>query len=242
MSTQPLKKILLVDDDKDVREIAKAALADDETLIMEAGSGTRLLEIVRAHKVDLVLLDLTLPDGDGLDFLEILRHHTSAPVIILSGKIAITDKTKSFDKGVDDYIGKPFDPLELRARIGASLRRYKRQGINPQDSIHPHAIKFGDWTLDRRNYQIFGQDGKSGNLTIHEFHLLEALIMAQGRSLHREDLLSALDETGGVEPRMIDVRVTRIRKKIGDLADAPAIIKTVRGVGYALGCSVKILD
>lgn len=229
--------VLLVEDDKFLRHTLKENLENEDFIVFEAAAGKRLTEIVRQHHVDLILLDLRLPDGNGLDFIRDIRQHTDVPVIIVSGENRKAEKLEGLETGADDYVCKPFEMDELIARIKANLRRYKGQTSNENSKEQPGAaeIKCGPWTLDRARYQIFDPEGRPGNLTFREFRLLDILAEKTGQAVKRDDLCEALrEENYTPTPRALDVAITRIRKKIGDSGTNPEIIKTVRGVGYML--------
>lgn len=235
--------ILIVDDNETLRDIVRENLEADGYGVLTAASAEEALAVLKTQKADTILLDLVLPDGDGLSLISRIREHTDAPVIVVSGKGAWVDKVVGLEMGADDYLGKPFEMKELSARIKASLRRY-RNGKNEKDAHEeaPQKIRFGGWTFDQARLQIFDQAGKPGDLTVMEFRLLEALILSPGRVLSREQLLDkARIDSLAVFDRAVDVQVTRIRRKIGDDPKAPAIIKTVRGAGYMLACETAIL-
>lgn len=235
--------ILIVDDNENLRDIIRENLEADGYGVLAAASAEEALAILKTRNVGTILLDLVLPDCDGLCLISKIREHTDAPVIVVSGKGAWVDKVVGLEMGADDYLGKPFEMKELSARVKASLRRYR----NGKDEKHAHEetpqkIRFGVWTFDRASLQIFDAAGKPGDLTVMEFRLLEALVLSPGRVLSREQLLDkARIDSLAVFDRAIDVQVTRIRRKIGDDPKSPAVIKTVRGAGYMLACETAIL-
>lgn len=233
-----METILVIDDDKVLRFMLKESLENNDYLIFEAANGRRCLEILDQHKTDLILLDLNLPDGNGLDFIQKIRERTDVPVIIVSGDHQSEHKINGFDLGADDYVTKPFDLQVLMARIKSHIRRYKNQASNQNEQQNMvkqqgERIAFGDVVFDRAQFQLFDRAGNSQNLTAREYLLLDVLIRAAGRAIRREDLCEAIREDRYVPtPRAIDVKITRIRKKIGDDAQNPQMIKTVRGIGY----------
>ncbi len=229
--------LLVVEDDKIMRQMLRETLEQHDFLILEAAHGKRLMEIISEHNVDLILMDMGLPDGSGIDFMPRIRKCTNAPVIIVSGDRGKVETLNGFKAGADDYIDKPFDPEILVARVRATLRRYKGSEANQNEhngqSEKNEKIKFDQWIFDRARFQIFNAKGQPGDLTVCEFQLLDTLITGAGRALKREELCEAVREERYVPtPRAIDVKITRIRKKIGDNPHDPQIIKTVRGVGY----------
>lgn len=236
-----LNTILLVEDDKMVRQTLRENLEREDFLIMEACNGKRSVEILKHHQVSLVLLDLNLPDSRGLEFVSAVRQETNVPLIIVSGESDDRKKVKSIEAGADDFISKPVNIDMLIAKINAHIRRFENPLLETDETRinaaqKPNA-KFGaglnEWEIDTQKFQIFDKDGKPADLTTREFQLLGLLIDNADRTLSRDELCEAIREQNYVpSARAIDVKITRIRKKIGDNATAPEIIKTVRGIGY----------
>tara|TARA_B100001989_G_C24544605_1_gene469905 strand:+ start:1563 stop:2279 length:717 start_codon:yes stop_codon:yes gene_type:complete len=233
--------VLVVEDDKLIREILKSGLEKDNYIIFEAANGTRSVEIVKNHDVDLILLDLYLPDGNGLDYMKDIRQYTNVPIIILSGKNEKAVKVSGLEQGADDYVHKPFDIDELKARIKANLRRYHEQDNmpEPRNGHYRDIVKFGHWTLDRKQYQVFDEAEKSVDLTVQEFELLNHLICNAGQILKRDELSEILRQENYMPtPRAIDVKITRLRKKLENDAAQREIIKTIRGLGYMFNAAL----
>ncbi|MEZ5814454.1 MAG: response regulator transcription factor [Alphaproteobacteria bacterium] len=228
-----MNTLLLVEDDKMQRQMLRESLEGEDFVVLEAALGRRMLEILDHHRVDLILLDLRLPDGSGLDFIEEIRSRTDVPLIIVSGEHNAFKRICGFETGADDYVDKPFDVDELIARIRANLRRYCNIPSNENALQNTNRVRFAGWVLEREKFQIVDQSGVTGDLTSREFQLLDFLIANAGRAIQRSELCEAIGEKNYIPtPRAIDVKITRIRKKIGDDAGDPQIIKTVRGVGY----------
>lgn len=225
--------VLLVEDEKFLRHRIRQKLEEENFTVFEASHGKRSLAILDQYSVDLVLLDLVLPDGNGLDFIGDMRQCTAAPILIVSSDLSKESKITGLERGADDYISKPFEPDELVARIRANIRRSAQQTANRTDSTDTAALVCGQLHLDRASYRVKNGHTVCTDLTVQEFHLLDYLAAHSDRVLHRDELCEALRDGNYVPtPRTIDVRITRIRKKIGDNATSPHIIKTVRGVGY----------
>lgn len=227
--------LLVVDDDQTVRQVLRECLAKENFNVYEAATGKRLVEILGHQHIDAFILDMNLPDGHGLDFLKEIRRRTDVPVIILSGDREEKQRVSGLDQGADDYVCKPFNVHVLAAKIRANLRRYRAGNSVTAPTIQPEGkiIRFSHWTLDSARYQIFDKDNTSGDLTVREFHLLYALASNAGKIMKRENLSETIREKNYVPTaRAIDVKISRIRKKIGDDAENPSIIKTVRGIGY----------
>lgn len=231
-----METILVVEDEGSVRQSLRLYLERKGFLIIEAMHGARLFDVLEHHEVDLILLDVMLPDGSGLCFLEDIKKRFDLPVFILSGRSDKADILSGYDAGADDYICKPIDFDVLHARIQVALKRhdsYKSMasGAEGRECI----ISFHDWVLDRSRFQVFDSSGRSGELTIAEFKVLEFLLVNSGRVIRREELCDIVKEGSYVpSARALDVKIARIRKKISSHKCASDIIKTVRGVGYML--------
>lgn len=234
-----LNTVLLVEDDRDFRQMVREQLENHDFLVLEAAAGRRSLQILEQQPVDIILLDLHLLDGNGLDFIIDIKKRSNAPVIIVSGAGNPMKTVESLDKGADDFVQKPFEMDVLLARMRANLRRHHASATNqnerPENANSGDKIQFGDWTLDETQFQIFDCENVSGGLTAKEFRLLQKLAENGGKVVSREDLCEAIREANYVPTkRAIDVKITRIRKKIRDNAAAPSVIRTIRGVGYML--------
>lgn len=243
----PKPTILLVEDDPQVQETLTSNLGEEGFDIVVAGDVHEFQQNFSASQPDVILLDLILPDGDGLQLLKDIRKRTDVPVIIISGKIKTADKIAGLNQGADDYIAKPLQIDEVTARIRAQVRRYNAfkeyANLAANKSKGPMKIRFGEWVLDRKQFQVYNQQGNSARLTIKEYRLLKALILTPERVLTRQQILD-FARTGeyDISDRAVDVQIMRIRKKLGDTANRPAIIKAVRGVGYTLVPKTEILQ
>lgn len=206
-------------------------------IVIEACIERRCVEIIEQHDVNLILLDLNLPGHQRCDFIQKVRAMTDAPMIVMSGEKSEAVKVESLEKGADDFICKPVNCNELKARIDAHLRRYagllEKNKVHLNEAANEDEVKFADYTLDRLKFELRDDDGQNMEMTQKEFLLLDFLIKNAGRALGRDELCEVLRERNYVPtPRSIDVKITRIRRKIGDNGAEPEIIKTVRGVGY----------
>jgi DNA-binding response OmpR family regulator len=216
--------ILIVEDDANIAELIRIYLENNGFCSVVARDGTEALEVFNGDNpgVDLVVLDLMLPGMDGWEVCRWLRRHTSLPVIILTARGELQDKLRGFDLGADDYIVKPFDPLELVARVKAILRRAADK---------PHRLELPDLVVDLNSYTV-KVGGKPVELTPREIKLLYFLASHPNRVFTRELLLQHLWGFGFPgQTRTVDVHINRIRKKIGNMPRAWQI-KTVWGVGY----------
>ena len=222
-------KILLVDDEPKVCELIKAYLVKDGYDVIIAADGKTAIEQAQRHKPDLILLDLNLPELDGLEVCRTIRRQSNVPIIMLTARDEETDKIVGLELGADDYVTKPFSPRELVARVSAVLRRY-REGLK-QDK----QIVAGEIRLDLEEYKAT-YSGQPLNLTAAEFKLLSVLASNAGRVYTRLQLMdSAFGESYEGYERTIDAHIKNIRQKISRLApELSNPLVTVRGVGYKL--------
>ena len=221
-------KILVVDDDKKTVELVKLYLEKDGYQVLAAYEGWQALELARQKRPDLMVLDLMLPEVDGLDVCRILRGEgNKVPIIMLTAKTTEADKLIGLDLGADDYVTKPFSPRELLARVRAVLRR-----VSEEEYEGPSEVRFGDLVVDFVRHSVQVQ-GKPIHFTPTEFKLLEVLIREPGRAFSRLELLDRVFgyDFEGFE-RTIDVHVMNLRRKIEPDRKTPTYIKTVYGVGY----------
>ncbi|THD71729.1 response regulator transcription factor [Thalassobius vesicularis] len=232
--------IYLLEDDPDISRLIIRTLSQQG---MEVVSFRRLAEFereVRRTVPDLCLIDLSLPDGDGLSVVRDSALPPSVPRVIVTGRGNITDRIVGLEVGADDYIVKPFEPRELVARIRALLRRTR---LNQQVEATPGQpiMRFGPWRADFDGCTLTHDDGEVAQLSSAEASLLLAFVNAPGRVLSRSQLLDAT--TGRAdEPfdRSMDARISRLRKKLRDSTKQPTVIRTVYGAGYVFALSVTL--
>ncbi len=228
--------VLVIDDNAPLRETIRENLELDGYDVFNASCAAEAMRILNVKRADLILLDLMLPDADGLVLIAQIRALTDAPVIVISGKGAWVDKVVGLEMGADDYLAKPFEMKELSARVKAGIRRYRLKATHNPDTRR--RTRFDVYILDTAKFQVFDAAGKSCGITPMEFRLLEALVHAPNRVLSREQLLDrARAGDFDVSDRVIDIQIARIRKKLG----GGALIQTVRGVGYSLSCDIEDL-
>ena len=229
------KHILVVDDNKDMRDVIRMGLEEEGFHVTTAPSGQSMMARLSQEQPDLILLDLVLPDDNGLNLMSRIRGKTSAPVVIVSGKGDLVDKVLGLEMGADDYISKPFQIKELVARVKVRLRA---QSLAATDSAPYNTaaaskkVSFGKWTMDRERLQVYDEQKQSANLTVKEFRLLEVFVNAPNIVLSREQLLdkSRLHDLN-VTDRAIDTQIARIRKKLSEDAE-DGLIQSIRGAGY----------
>ena len=220
------QRILIIDDDPDIVTTVKANLELDGFTVLSAMDGASGLAAVQANAPDLVLLDLGLPDIDGIKVCQTLRRDSEVPVIMLSARDTVADKLLGLECGADDYLVKPFNALELSARIRTVLRRIRR-------SETASAQRNGNIILDYRSHEATIQ-GRQARLTRTEFSLLELFVAHPGETLTRDFIQSQNWSESKLysHSRAVDVHVQRLRKKIEESPQVPRFILTVAGVGY----------
>jgi DNA-binding response OmpR family regulator len=219
--------ILVVDDDAKIVRLVRTYLERAGYRVVEAADGEAALAAIRREQPALIVLDIMLPEVDGLSVLRALRRTSRIPVIVLSARGTVGDKIEGLETGADDYLAKPFSPAELVVRVGRVLER-----AGDGTGAHAGVLEHGDLVVDTARHDVT-VGGRSVSLTAAEFRLLTALLEAGGRVLTRDQLMDAvygIDEL--VLDRTIDVHIGRLRDKLGDDAAAPRYIATIRGVGY----------
>jgi two-component system alkaline phosphatase synthesis response regulator PhoP len=222
-------KVLLIDDEKSILDLVSANLQPEGYEIQTALDGRAGLKLARAFKPDVIVLDIMLPEMDGIELLSQLRRESEAYVIMLTAKTEETDKIIGLSVGADDYVTKPFSPRELVARIKAALRRMRIGRGLPDEQI----LSYAHLRIDSGSRRAW-MDDREIELTTMEFDLLWALAEHPGKVLSRERLLERVwgyDYYGG--SRTVDVHVRRLRAKIGE--ERAGWITTVRSVGYRFG-------
>jgi DNA-binding response OmpR family regulator len=227
------RTILVVDDDAKIVRLVRAYLERGGYRVTEATDGRAALAAVKRDRPDLVVLDLMLPEIDGLSVVRAIRQTADTPIIILSARGTPTDRIAGLATGADDYLPKPFSPAELVARVQRVLARSSREGAVERRSEASAPLVHGQLVVDRERHSA-ELARRPVALTAIEFRLLVALLEADGRVLTRDQLLDAvygLDAEAVLE-RTIDVHVGRLRDKLDDTAAEPRFVATVRGVGY----------
>jgi two-component system phosphate regulon response regulator OmpR len=226
-------KVIIVDDDVDVRAMVADYLSRDGYVVHPCGCGEELKQELSFGRADLIVLDVQLPGEDGISIARRLRTDWDTPIIMLTGRDDIVDRVVGLEIGADDYMTKPFDLRELRARVRAVMRRTgaEKPKCAPQPS--GNVVCFGKVCLDLDRRALFDEDGAEVKLTATEFDLLSAFARAPNRVLSREFLLDTAPARDRESfDRAIDIRITRIRQKVEVQPAKPQVIRTIRNVGY----------
>jgi two-component system phosphate regulon response regulator OmpR len=229
------RHVMIVDDDPDLRDTLHEYFEAQGFHVSSVADGHGMRRVLKDGPADLVIMDLHLPGEDGLTLTRELRAKGPVGIIMLTGSGDTVDRIVGLEMGADDYLAKPVDMRELLARVKSVLRRTQQ---TPDTPVEPAAepgkrVRMGTCTLDLAAHRLFDATGNEITLTSMEFDLLKAFAQHPNRVLSREQLLDlAHNRDGDVFDRSIDVRITRIRKKIEVDAEKPQVLKTVRGAGY----------
>ena len=222
-------KVLVVDDEKLIVKGIKFSLEQDGYEILTAQDGEEALSVFNDNEVDLVLLDVMLPKMDGIQVCQRIREHSNVPIIMLTAKGEDMDKIMGLEYGADDYVTKPFNILEVKARIKAIMRRTRKpEKAEEQERI----VEIGDLKLDCDSRRVFIGE-KEVNLTAKEFDVLQLLVFNPNKVYSRENLLNIVwgyEYPGDV--RTVDVHIRRLREKIEEKPSEPRYVHTKWGVGY----------
>ena len=223
------RKVLVVDDEKLIVKGLRFSLEQDGMDVDCAYGGEEALEMAKAYKYDIILLDLMLPKMDGLEVCQQIREFSNVPILMLTAKGEDMDKILGLEYGADDYITKPFNILEVKARIKAIMRR---SAGAQEEAVKSRTLEIGDLRMDCESRRVF-IEGNEINLTAKEFDVLELLVFNQNKVYSRENLLNLVwgyEYPGDV--RTVDVHIRRLREKIEKNPSDPKYVHTKWGVGY----------
>jgi DNA-binding response OmpR family regulator len=227
-----MTRIIVVDDEPELRTMVAEYLARHGFAPRTAAGGAELDALLAVAPADLVILDVNMPGEDGFAIARRLRAAGSLPILMLTAAGDVVDRVVGLELGADDYLTKPFDLRELRARIGSILRR-AASPPTPEPAGPARYVRFGRVRLDLHSHRLVRDDETAVPLTAMEFDLLKAFAANAGRVLSRDRLLDLAHNRGWEAfDRSIDIRVARIRRKIEDDPAKPSVIKTVHGAGY----------
>lgn len=220
-----MTKILIADDEKEIIKLLKIYLETENITVLEANDGQQALEILENNEIDLAIVDIMMPKIDGYQVIkEIRKHEKYIPIMVISAKVTLSDRVLGIDLGADDYITKPFEPLEVAAKVKAQLRRLNVTTAAP---VSKNVIAVGNMQLDLDEC-IFTKNGETTELTKAEFKVLELMMNQPKRVFTKEQIYeSAWYSDSAVDDNTIRVIISRLRDKIG-----AEHIKTIRGLGY----------
>jgi two-component system alkaline phosphatase synthesis response regulator PhoP len=225
------KTILIVDDEEDILQILRYNLEKEGYAVKTASDGAIALEIASAGPLDLILLDVMMPETDGFEVCRKLRAtplHASTPIIFLTARVGELDQILGLELGADDYIQKPISPRVLVARVKSVLRR-SAETVKTETIVMPELLNVGELEINRQNYTVRVQ-GRETFFPKKEFELLAFLASNRGKVFSREILLNKIwGENVYVVDRTVDVHISKIREKLGSECE---LIETVKGVGY----------
>lgn len=222
--------ILLVDDEKEIIDLLEIYLKNEGYRLLRASNGMEALGVLNKETVDLIVLDIMMPKMDGIEACLKIREQKNMPIIMLSAKSQDMDKILGLSSGADDYVSKPFNPLELLARIKSQLRRYTR--LNVPQANTSHEIEVDELTINTLTHEV-KVDGREVKLTPREFAILELLARHRGTVWSIEKIYEAVwQEPYFDSDNTVMVHIRKIREKIEDNPRKPKFIKTVWGVGY----------
>jgi len=235
-------KILFIDDDQRICRLVKRYLEGNGYLVVFAHDAAQANNLLPDDSIALILLDIMLPDKDGLTLAQEIRSTSSTPIIFLTARAEIEDKVTGLQLGADDYITKPFEEKELIARIQSVLRRTQAPTTNTSNTNKTQA-NFAGWCLDLLNHTLYSPDGERVEITSTEYRLLLKLLNQSNNTVKREEILHILsDREWSPLDRSADMAISKLRKKIEKNPRKPEIIKTVRNVGYQLTTAVNFIE
>lgn len=227
-------KILVVDDEKEIADLLELYLISDGFQVKKAYDAQEGLRIMKEEKIDLVLLDIMMPNIDGLEMCRRIRETNNVPIIMVSAKTQELDKIVGLTTGADDYVTKPFNPLELMARVKSQLRRYRDLNPAQEKKSESAVIQVKNLTINKEMHQVF-VDGESVKLTPIEFDILYLLATHPGRVFSTDEIFEKVwNEKVYEANNTVMVHIRRLRGKMKDDTRADKIITTVWGVGYKI--------
>lgn len=230
--------IAVVEDDAEIRDLTLGLLRREGYEAVGCEDASAFDRLAARRRVDLVLLDIMMPGEDGLSICRRLQGRSDIPVLIASARGEALDRVVGLEVGADDYLGKPFEPRELVARVRALLRRRDRTGRRES----PRVLGFAGWRLDLATRALTAPNGEPLELTAGEFDLLAAFLARPRTILSRDDLMDVLKgRAADAFDRSIDVQVSRLRRKLGDDPREPRLVRTVRNAGYLFTAAVESL-
>jgi DNA-binding response OmpR family regulator len=230
--------IVIVDDDELLRNRLRAYLAGEGFRVTTAESAARFRDLMARERIDLALIDLTMPGENGLNLTRFLREQSDIAVVILTGKGDPIDRAIGLEVGADDYVAKPFHARELLARVRSVLRRTKLRSARAAVPGAP-LVRFAGWRFDLAKRTLISPRGKAVHLTAAEFQLLQAFVASPNQVIGRDRLLQLIaGRQWEAYDRTVDQHISRLRRKLEKNAKRPELIKSVRGRGYLLAAEI----
>nr|WP_255783711.1 response regulator transcription factor [Lysobacter chinensis] len=228
---------MVVDDDVEIARMLDLYLSEHGYRVSHVGDAAGLRGTLGRERIDLMLLDLGLPDADGLSLLREFQQQWQGPVIVISGRRESVERVVGLELGADDFVDKPFDLRELLARVRSVLRRSTPR----HDAGASRRLEFDSLSLDLSSRRLSGRDGRAIDLTSGEFDLLRVLLEHANQVLSRDQLMNHLHgHEAGPFDRSIDVQISRLRRKIERDAARPQLIQSIRGAGYLMAARVRV--
>lgn len=221
-----MANILIADDEKEIVRLLRIYIEANDNKVFEANDGETALQILKSEAIDLAIVDIMMPGKNGYEIIKAVRKISNMPILAISAKVDLPDRVFGIDLGADDYITKPFEPLEVAAKVRSHLRR---AGIQDADQQEKHCLMVGSMTLDRDECVLI-QGNEKTELTKIEYKVLELFMQQPGRVFTKEQIYEyAWENEYAVDDNTIRVIISRLRDKIGSNS-----IKTIRGLGYRL--------
>ena len=226
--------ILIAEDDGDIVELLRLYLENSGYRVISADNGEKALELMKREHVDLALLDVMMPRMDGYELTRRIRQISNIPILILSAKDQDYDRILGLNLGADDYLTKPFNPMEVAARIHSNLRRFYELGAAANDAVRPERLTLGELCLDAGAMTVT-KNGKQIFLTPTEYKILLKLMRSPGRVYTKAQIYESINgEFFENDDKTMMVHISKLREKIEDDPKNPRYIKTVRGLGYKI--------
>lgn len=229
------EKILVIDDEQDIADLLEVYLRNENYIVYKFYCVKDAMSCIESGDIDLAILDVMLPDMNGLSLCQLIREKYTYPIIMLTAKVEETDKITGLTLGADDYVTKPFRPLEVVARVKAQLRRYKKYSPTVSEVKENTELSYNKLWLNTKTHECL-LDGETVSLTPTEFSILQVLLEKTGSVVSIEDLFHAVwkDEYYSKNSSTITVHIRHLREKLKDTTDTPQYIKTIWGVGYKI--------
>jgi len=234
--------ILIVDDDQEILSLLADYLQRQGYKVSTLTTGVNLQSFLQQHKIDLIVLDIMLPEQDGFEICQRLRHYSTIPVIMLTARGEEMDRIVGLEMGADDYLGKPFNPRELVARIKGVLRRSRATAQLSTPLANSKFLQFSNWTFEPHRARLTAPHGVTTDLSAAEARLLQIFLQHPQVVLSRDRLLNKLKGRDALPyDRSIDMQISRLRQRMKDIDASFSLIKTLRNEGYILTCTVTAL-